>query len=209
VTAAVDEDLGAADESQDQAAETESTGIANEDTDTDTHPGGKQIESGRSRRPRKRRVRIALAVTAYVCAFGAAAALGWQLWCEHTVSAAGEAAKEAAITYAQVLTSIDSDHVDQNFADVLNGSTGDFKDMYTKASVQLRQLLIEDKATAHGVVVESAIQAETTDKVVVLLMVDQTVTNAARPDSRVDRNRMKMTMEKVDGRWLASKVELP
>jgi Mce-associated membrane protein len=108
-----------------------------------------------------------------------------------------------------VLTSIDSDHVDQNFADVLNGSTGDFKDMYTKASVQLRQLLIDDKATAHGVVVESAIQAETTDKVVVLLMVDQTVTNAARPDSRVDRNRMKMTMEKVDGRWLASKVELP
>jgi Mce-associated membrane protein len=207
VTAAVDEDLGAADEPRDQAAETESTGIANEDTDT--HPGGKQIESGRSRRPRKRRARIALAVTAYVCAFVAAGALGWQLWCEHTVSAAGEAAKQAAITYAQVLTSIDSDHVDQNFADVLNGSTGDFKDMYTKASVQLRQLLIDDKATAHGVVVESAIQTETTDKVVVLLMVDQTVTNAARPDSRVDRNRMKMTMEKVDGRWLASKVELP
>jgi Mce-associated membrane protein len=207
VTAAVDEDLGAADESQDQADEAESTGIANEDTDT--HPGRKQIEGGRSRRPRKRRVRIALAVTAYVCAFVAAAALGWQLWCEHTVSAAGEAAKEAAITYAQVLTSIDSDHVDQNFADVLNGSTGDFKDMYTKASVQLRQLLIDDKATAHGVVVESAIQTETTDKVVVLLMVDQTVTNAARPDSRVDRNRMKMTMEKVDDRWLASKVELP
>ena len=207
MTAAVDEGLGAADESQDQAAETESTAIANEDTDT--HPGGESIEGGCSRRPRKRRVRVALAVPAYVCAFGAAAALGWQLWCEHTVSAAGEAAKEAAITYAQVLTSIDSDHVDQNFADVLNGSTGDFKDMYTKASVQLRQLLIEDKATAHGVVVESAIQAETTDKVVVLLMVDQTVTNATRPDSRVDRNRMKMTMEKVDGRWLASKVELP
>ena len=207
MTAAVDEGLGVADESQDQAGETESTGIANEDTDT--HPGRESIEGGCSGRPRKRRVRIALAVTAYVCAFGAAAALGWQLWCEHTVSAAGEAAKEAAITYAQVLTSIDSDHVDQNFADVLNGSTGDFKDMYTKASVQLRQLLIDDKATAHGVVVESAIQAETTDKVVVLLMVDQTVTNAARPDSRVDRNRMKMTMEKVDGRWLASKVELP
>jgi Mce-associated membrane protein len=207
MTAAVDEGLGVADESQDQAAETESAGIANEDTDT--HPGGESIEVGCSLRPRKRRVRIALAVTAYVCAFGAAAALGWQLWCEHSLSAAGEAAKEAAITYAQVLTSIDSDHVDQNFADVLNGSTGDFKDMYTKASVQLRQLLIDDKATAHGVVVESAIQTETTDKVVVLLMVDQTVTNAARPDSRVDRNRMKMTMEKVDDRWLASKVELP
>jgi Mce-associated membrane protein len=30
-----------------------------------------------------------------------------------------------------------------------------------------------------------------------------------RPDSRVDRSRMKMTMKKVGGRWLASKVELP
>ncbi|EUA85450.1 hypothetical protein I551_7996 [Mycobacterium ulcerans str. Harvey] len=41
-----------------------------------------------------------------------------------------------------------------------------------------------------------------------LLMIDQTVTNAARPDPLVDRSRMKITMEKTDGRWLASKVEL-
>jgi Mce-associated membrane protein len=42
-----------------------------------------------------------------------------------------------------------------------------------------------------------------------LLMIDQTVSNTARPDSRVDRTRMKITMELVGGRWLASKVELP
>jgi Mce-associated membrane protein len=209
VTATVDEDLGAAEKSQDQADETESIGIANEDKGTDAHPDGESIDCGRSRSPRKRRARIALVVTTYVCAFSVAAVLGWQLWREHTVSAAGEAAKQAAINYAQVLTSIDSDNVDQNFADVLNGATGDFKDKYTKASVQLRQLLIDNKAAAHGVVVESAIQSETKDKVVVLLMIDQTVTHAARPDSRVDRNRMKITMVKVDGHWLASEVELP
>jgi Mce-associated membrane protein len=44
---------------------------------------------------------------------------------------------------------------------------------------------------------------------VVLLMVNQAVTNTNRPDPRVDRTRMKMTMTRVDGRWLASKVELP
>jgi Mce-associated membrane protein len=209
VTATVDKDLGATEKSQDQADETESTGIANEDKDTDAHPAGESIDCGRSRSPRKRRARIALVVTTYVCAFSVAAVLGWQLWREHTVSAAGEAAKHAAINYAQVLTSIDSDKVDQNFADVLNGATGDFKDKYTKASVQLRQLLIDNKAAAHSVVVESAIQSETKDKVVVLLMIDQTVTHAARPDGRVDRNRMKITMVKVDGRWLASEVELP
>jgi Mce-associated membrane protein len=68
--------------------------------------------------------------------------------------------------------------------------------------------LIDNKATAHGVVVDSAIQSESTDRVVVLLFIDQTVTNTAAPDPRIDRSRIKMTMEKVDGRWRASKVQL-
>jgi Mce-associated membrane protein len=160
-------------------------------------------------RPRRRYARRGLVAVVFAAAFGIAAALGWKLWDEHTVGQAGQAARQTAIDYAQVLTSIDSNQVDQNFAAVLGGATGQFKEMYTKASVQLRQLLIDNKATAHGVVVESAIQSEAKDKVVVLLMVDQTVDNTARPDGRVDRSRMKMTMEKVDGRWLASKVELP
>ncbi|EUA41878.1 hypothetical protein I549_0036 [Mycobacterium avium subsp. avium 2285 (R)] len=108
-----------------------------------------------------------------------------------------------------MLTSIDANQVDQNFAAVLGGATGEFKDTYTKASVQLRQLLIDNKATAHGTVVDSAIQSQSRNRVVVLLMVDQTVSNTVRPDGRVDRSRMKITMENVGGRWLASKVELP
>jgi Mce-associated membrane protein len=92
---------------------------------------------------------------------------------------------------------------------VLDGATGEFKDMYSQSSTQLRQLLIDNKATAHGVVVESAIQSESKNKVVVLLFVDQSVSNTAVPDPRIDRSRVKMTMELVDGRWRASKVELP
>lgn len=122
---------------------------------------------------------------------------------------AGQAAQRTAVDYAQVLTSIDANQVDQNFAAVLGGATGEFKDTYTKASVQLRQLLIDNKATAHGTVVDSAIQSQSRNRVVVLLMVDQTVSNTVRPDGRVDRSRMKITMENVGGRWLASKVELP
>jgi Mce-associated membrane protein len=45
-------------------------------------------------------------------------------------------------------------------------------------------------------------------KVVVLLFIDQTVTNAQVPDPRIDRSRIKITMEKIDGRWKASKVQL-
>lgn len=163
----------------------------------------------RGTRPWRRYARIALVVAVYGGAVGLAGGLGWKLWDEHQVSRAGQAAQRTAVNYAQVLTSIDSNQVDQNFSAVLDGATGEFKDTYTKASAQLRQLLIDNKAAAHGTVVDSAIQSQSKNKVVVLLMVDQTVSNAVRPDGRVDRSRMKVTMENVGGRWLASKVELP
>ncbi len=159
--------------------------------------------------PPPNRLAIAGIAAVYLTVFGLVVGLGWQLWQQHRVAAAGEAGQRAAVDYAQVLTSIDSNKVDDDFAAVLNGATGDFKDTYTKASVELRQLLIDNKASARGKVVDSAVQSETADKVVVLVMVDQAITNTARPDPRVDRSRMKMTMQKVDGRWLASKVELP
>jgi len=75
--------------------------------------------------------------------------------------------------------------------------------------MQLRQLLIDNRAATHGKVIHSAIQSESRNQVVVLLLVDQTVTNPDRPDPRVDGMRMRMTMDKVDDHWLASKVELP
>ena len=43
----------------------------------------------------------------------------------------------------------------------------------------------------------------------VLLFVDQSVSNTNVPDPRIDRSRVKMTMEYADRRWRASKVELP
>ena len=131
------------------------------------------------------------------------------LWQEREVTRAGEQAQQAAVTYAQILTSIDSNKVDENFNQVLDGATGEFKDMYSQSSVQLRQLLIDNKASAHGVVVESAIQSASRDKVVVLLFVDQSVSNTNVPDPRIDRSRIKMTLAFVDGRWRASHVALP
>ena len=48
----------------------------------------------------------------------------------------------------------------------------------------------------------------TPDKVEVLMFIDQAVCNVAVRDARMDRSRVQITMEKVDGRWLASDVEL-
>ncbi|WP_078290425.1 hypothetical protein [Mycobacterium sp. D16R24] len=133
--------------------------------------------------------------------------VGWKVWQQHQIDAAGEQAQAIAVPFTEILTSIDTNSVDENFRQILNGSTGDLKNEFTKASVQLRQLLIDNKAAAHGKVVNSAIQYKSPDKVVLLMMVDQSITNTQRPDPRIDRSRMKITMEKIDGRWLASKLE--
>lgn len=169
---------------------------------------GKRRGRERRKRPWRRYLRRSVLPLLLVASLAVSGFLGWRQWQEHQVKAAGEQAQQAAIAYAQVLTSIDSNKVDENFKQVLDGATGEFKDMYTQSSVKLRHLLIDNKATAHGVVVDSAIQSASTGKAVVLLFIDQTVTNTAAPDPRIDRSRIKMTMEKVDGRWRASKVQL-
>ena len=153
--------------------------------------------------------RIVAAAAVFVGLLAGAGVLGWQVWQARQIDHAGQEAQRTAVSYAQVLTSIDSNNVDENFQQVLDGATGDFKDMYSKSSVELRQLLIENKATAHGVVIDSAVQSVSKDRAVILLFVDQAVANTKLPDPRIDRSRMKMTLEKVDGRWRASKVELP
>ncbi|AIY48262.2 DUF3329 domain-containing protein [Mycolicibacterium fortuitum subsp. fortuitum] len=156
----------------------------------------------------RRRVLVGVVIAVFVAALALSGFLGWKVWQADRLSQASKQAQDAAVSYAQILTSIDSNKVDENFNQVLAGATGEFKDMYSQSSMQLRQLLIDNKASAHGVVVESAVQSADMDKVVVLLFVDQSVSNTTVPDPRIDRSRIKMTMEKVDGQWRASKVEL-
>ncbi|KRQ22364.1 MULTISPECIES: hypothetical protein [Mycobacteroides] len=159
-------------------------------------------------------VMVGVAVVA-LCACGL---LGWKLFhdgpiaaTQHRVHELREQGRTAAELVTVTVTSIDSGNVDESFAKILELSTGELRDQFAKGSVQLRQLLIDNHATATGTVIASAVQSDTLDtpekKVVVLLMVDQAITNSQLPDPRIDKSRMKVTMELVDGRWLASRLE--
>jgi Mce-associated membrane protein len=208
-TKATGEDAEGIEVDEPDAAETDEAVEAEQaEDDDDVRLKGKREKPTWRKRPWRRYLRRSIVPSLLVASLAVSGFLGWKQWQEHEIKQAGEQAQQAAIAYAQVLTSIDSNNVDQNFRQVLDGATGEFKDMYTQSSVQLRQLLIDNKATAHGVVVDSAIQSESTNKVVVLVFIDQTVTNTQAPDPRIDRSRIKITMEKIDGRWRASKVQL-
>jgi Mce-associated membrane protein len=199
MTVTSDEKSDTDDSTADDTAAEMDDAVDNDDADRD---------DDRPARRGSRRVLLGALVTLLLAALATSGYLGWTSWQQREVNRAGEQAQEAAVAYAQVLTSIDSNKVDDNFNQVLDGATGEFKDMYSQSSMQLRQLLIDNKASARGVVIESAVQSQTRNKVVVLLFIDQSVSNTAVPDPRIDRSRIKMTMEYADGRWRASKVEL-
>ncbi|MUM18709.1 hypothetical protein BI330_01710 [Mycobacterium sp. CBMA 623] len=122
--------------------------------------------------------------------------------------ATGGQAHEAAKAFAGLMINLDYVDFDRNVAATLENSTGEFKDTYAKSTDQLRRTIVDNKAKAHGIVVDSAIASESANKVTVLLFIDQSVSNTAVPDGRMDRSRVSITMEKVGDRWLASKVEI-
>lgn len=158
------------------------------------------------RRPNVRAlVRRWLAALALVAALGGA---GWAAVEHYQTHVAAEQALNAAKRYVLRLTDIDAGNVDANFAGIADGSIGEFKGMHTRSGGKLRQALLDNKATARGHVTEAVVKTASRDRVVVVLLVNQAVSNKDHPEPVIDRSRIRMTMAKLDGRWLASKVEL-
>jgi Mce-associated membrane protein len=199
-------ELEAADNAPDSkaaAAETQS----DEETATETTEDD-QTDGAPTRGPLRRRVVAVLAGVVVAVILGLSGLSGWRLKQLDDTAAAGKAALEAARNYAVILTTLDAKDLDGNYRQALDGATGEFKDEYSQGSSQLRQILIDNKAAGKGLVVDAAVKSATKTKVEVLLFVDQSVTNAVNPSPRIDRNRVEMTMELIDKRWLASKVDI-
>jgi Mce-associated membrane protein len=212
-TQADDAAADAADQTESDGSDASSSAVEDgpkvEDIDTDAkaETGGEQ--STRSRGGRwLARLAVVLAAIAFVAACSATGFFGWQYQHQRDVDNAARSALAAAEQFAVTLTSIDTNAVDANFIQVVDNSTGDFKDMYSQSASQLRQVLIDNKAMSKGTVVDSAVKSATKTEVKVVLFVDQWITNTASPQPRLDRSRVAMTMQLVDGRWLASSVEL-
>ena len=192
-------------EEANSAAEDEAAEATEDELDDDAAHETPAVS--RSRRLLRRSIVVAVS-SLFVAALGLSGFLGWQLKQEHDTAAAGRAALAVARSYAVTLTSVDTKDIDHNFAQVLDGATGEFKDMYSQSATQLRQVLIDNKAVSHGTVVDAAIKSATKTKVEVLLFVDQSISNVVNPEPRIDRNRVEMTMELIDNRWLASKLDI-
>ncbi|MGB8403913.1 MAG: Mce protein [Mycobacterium sp.] len=138
----------------------------------------------------------------------AAVTLGALVFQQHQRDVEAAQAVDAARAYAVTLTTTDQNTIDKNFTDITSGATGEFKDAYTKAWSQMRKMLIDNKVSTTGTVIDAAAKAVHGDDVDVLLSVKQVITSSASPDPRSDFVSMSVTMRKVGDKWLAANVLL-
>ncbi|PQM45132.1 hypothetical protein C1Y40_04697 [Mycobacterium talmoniae] len=160
------------------------------------------------------RARRWAAVVAAAAILAGALVEGWLLLQQHRGDVAARQALDAARSYAVTLTTADPATIDHQITEIIDNSTGEFHDRYTKHSAELRGMLLANKVTTRGKVVDSAVKSATPQQVTVLLFVKQTFTSAAlpeRPDGQPadpppDVTSMTMTMQKINDRWLVSNV---
>ncbi len=114
----------------------------------------------------------------------------------------------AARSAAEVVLAYDHRHLDRDFGRASDLLTGEFAKEYavtTKDSV--RALAAKTRAVVRAEVRAASVVSATPDRVVVLLFVNQTTTSNQTNEPRTDLNRVRMTLERVDDRWLVSDVD--
>ena len=119
------------------------------------------------------------------------------------------AAQAAAEGAAATVLSYDYRRLDRDFAQAKRLLTGTFAGDYARTTQNVVRPSAEQvRAVVKAEVVASAVvRAPSADRVVVLLFVNQTTTSTRLDGPKVDLNRVRMTMLRVDGRWKVAGVD--
>ncbi|MYS89539.1 MULTISPECIES: hypothetical protein [Streptomyces] len=164
---------------------------------------------------RRRLLTLVLAVL-LVVGLVALAALGWQYRDGRLTETARTEALAAAREAAPVVLSYDYRRLDKDFSQARAHLTGDFRDEYGKTT---KTVVAPTAEKYHGVVratvaapgsggtPAASVVSASRDKVVVLLFVNQVTRSTQVSGSRVDQNRVRMTMERTGDGWKVSGVD--
>ncbi|MEU7812818.1 hypothetical protein [Pseudonocardia sp. NPDC049154] len=187
-----------------------STSVLDADHEADARPTTRldAVEAGPRNAPRGSRSRAAAIVSAIAAlATVAALVIGVAAWNGERNAADGQAAADAARQVATYLTSIKADSADADLQRLLDASTGDFRDQFAQRRDPFVQIVQQAKVSTEGQVVAVGLDSLDGDTARVLAAVHSQVTNSAATQPENRDYRLSMTMQRVDGRWLASAVE--
>lgn len=154
----------------------------------------------------RRRVLLPLLLICVLLAGVALLGIAW--YRDNALHEARSSAVASAREYAVALTTYDYQTLRGDFTKVSSNATGAFAKEYKQVSSNLTKLIKRNKAVSEGNVTAAGLVSGNTDRAVVLLFVDQTITNSKISKPRIDRNRMRMTLLRENERWLIDNVEL-
>ncbi|HET7522970.1 MAG TPA: hypothetical protein VFJ79_02385 [Acidimicrobiales bacterium] len=119
----------------------------------------------------------------------------------------------AAATYGAELSTYNYKNLDgpgSPWALVEANATPAFRKDFAKTSGDLTKLLHQYNATAVGHVIDAGLQTLTSSRAVVLLFIDQDVTNTVqKPNKTVQPLRVLITLVRQNGKWLIDNLQVP
>lgn len=169
--------------------------------------GAPEGEAGRDARPRGRLGRVA-SVALVVALLAACGWLGYLVWADQREDDLRRTATEDASRLVVQLASYDHTDVDANLEAVVAEATPGFADRYREVSDGLRELLSSGQGTSSATVTHAGVQSVDDERAVVLVFLDQEVTNVTVPEGRVDASRMVVSLARDGDRWVLDAAEL-
>ncbi|MFE9578703.1 hypothetical protein ACFYO1_20120 [Nocardia sp. NPDC006044] len=119
-------------------------------------------------------------------------------------------ARAAACRYAPILADYDAKKLDDYFAAVLDGATGDWKKQFDSTSKELREVLTQGEVVSKVNDVQCAIKTGDESSAEAIVVIGQTITSMGTQGKPAPGQlSMVMRLEKIGDRWLVNKVNSP
>jgi Mce-associated membrane protein len=164
--------------------------------------------SVRSKRRRQRPHWTTVALAVALClAVAAAGLLGFTWYRDRGLDRAHQQAVAAARQTTVNFVSVSASSVDRDLQRILAGSTGDFKDEFSRGQSQVRATIVENNVESRGSVLRAALVSGDRRTAVVLVAIDATVKNSKAPDGRVSHYRIQVEVAYASGHWLVSRLQ--
>jgi Mce-associated membrane protein len=121
---------------------------------------------------------------------------------------AGEQAVRAASDGIVAVLSYSSDNLERDFANATPHLTGEFLNYYNKFSSTVVAPAVREKhLTQTAVIIRAATSQLRPESAIVLAYVNETVTSADKKNPTMTPSIVSVTLTKVDGAWLISKLD--
>ncbi len=122
--------------------------------------------------------------------------------------AAAQRAIQAASDGAVAALSYSSENMDRDFARARSHLTGDFLAYYDKFTKEIVMPTVQQKQLAQtATVVRAAVSELEPNSAVVLVFLNETTTGKDKPQPLITPSGVRITLTKVSGSWLISKLD--